>query len=67
MGKAYSLDLRERICAYVGRGHSARAAGRVFKASAPMSINNPCPHLNLMISSSWIIRAVTSRKLYVRP
>ena len=30
MGKAYSLGLRERICAYVSRGHSARAAGRVL-------------------------------------
>lgn len=34
MGKPYSLDLRERICAYVSRGHSARSAGRVFGVSA---------------------------------
>ena len=34
MGKACSLDLRERICAYIGRGHSARAAGRLFGVSA---------------------------------
>jgi transposase len=34
MGKPYSLDLRERIVAYVDAGHSARAAGRVFRVSA---------------------------------
>ena len=40
MGKACSLDLRERerICAYVGRGHSARAAGRVFGVSAATAV-----------------------------
>ena len=26
MGKPYSLDLRERICAYVAKGNSARSA-----------------------------------------
>jgi transposase len=38
MGKPYSLDLRERICAYVVRGHSARAAGRVFGVSAATAV-----------------------------
>jgi transposase len=38
MGKPYSLDLRERICAYVARGHSARAAGRVFGVSAATAV-----------------------------
>ena len=38
MGKPYSLDLRERICAYVLAGHSARAAGRVFGVSAATAI-----------------------------
>ena len=38
MGKACSLDLRERICAYVARGHSARAAGRVFGVSAATAV-----------------------------
>ena len=38
MGKACSLDLRERICAYIGRGHSARAAGRVFGVSAATAV-----------------------------
>ena len=38
MSKACSLDLRERICAYIGRGHSARAAGRVFGVSAATAV-----------------------------
>ena len=38
MDKACSLDLRERICAYVGRGHSAHAAGRVFGVSAATAV-----------------------------
>ena len=38
MGKAYSLDLRERICAYVSLGHSARAAARVFGVSAATAV-----------------------------
>ena len=38
MGKPYSLDLRERICEYVARGHSARAAGRVFGVSAATAV-----------------------------
>ena len=38
MGKPYSLDLRERIVAYVDAGHSARAAGRVFGVSASTAV-----------------------------
>lgn len=38
MGKPYSLDLRDRICAYVAKGHSARAAGRVFGVSAATAV-----------------------------
>lgn len=38
MGKAYSLDLRERIVTYVASGHSARAAGRLFGVSASTAV-----------------------------
>ena len=38
MGKPYSLDLRQRICAYVSAGHSARVAGRVFGVSAATAV-----------------------------
>lgn len=38
MGKPYSVDLRERIVAYVEAGHSARAAGRVFGVSASTAV-----------------------------
>lgn len=38
MGKPYSLDLRRRICAYLAKGHSARAAGRVFDFSAATAV-----------------------------
>jgi transposase len=38
MGKPYSLDLRERIVAYVQAGHSARSAGRVFGVSASTAV-----------------------------
>jgi transposase len=38
MGKPYSLDLRKRICAYVAKGHSARATGRVFCVSAATAV-----------------------------
>ena len=38
MGKPYSLDLRQRICAYVAGGHSARAAGRVFGVSSATAV-----------------------------
>lgn len=44
MGKPYSLDLRERICAYVANGHSARAAGRVFGVSAATAIRFASEH-----------------------
>ncbi len=44
MGKAYSLDLREQICAYVSRGHSARAAGRVFGVSAATAVRFAAEH-----------------------
>jgi len=38
MGKPYSMDLRERILAYVGAGHSCRAAARVFGVSASTAV-----------------------------
>jgi len=38
MGKPYSLDLRERICAYVAQGNSARSAGRLFGVSAATAV-----------------------------
>lgn len=38
MSKPYSLDLWQRICSYVARGHSARAAGRVFGVSAATAV-----------------------------
>jgi len=44
MGKPYSLDLRKRICAYVARGHSARAAGRVFGVSAATAVRFAAEH-----------------------
>ncbi len=34
MGKRYSLNLRERICAYVAEGNSARSLGRLFGVRA---------------------------------
>lgn len=33
MARSYSLDLREKIAGYVDRGHSRRAAARVFAVS----------------------------------
>lgn len=44
MGKPYSLDLRERICAYVLRGHSARSAGRVFGVSGATAVRLAAAH-----------------------
>lgn len=44
MGKPYSMDLRERICAYVSRGHSARSAGRVFGVSAATAVRFAAEH-----------------------
>ncbi len=44
MGKPYSLDLRERICGYVERGHSARSAGRVFGVSAATAVRFAAEH-----------------------
>ena len=38
MGKPYSSDLRERICAYVAEGNSARSAGRLFGVSAATAV-----------------------------
>ncbi len=38
MGKPYSLDLRERILAFVETGHSCRAAARVFGVSASTAV-----------------------------
>jgi len=44
MGKPYSLDLRERIVAYVLAGHSARAAARVFGVSPSTSVRLVAEH-----------------------
>ena len=38
MGKPYSMDLRERIVAYVEAGHSCRAAARLFAVSASTAV-----------------------------
>lgn len=38
MGKSYSSDLRERVVAFVGAGHSRRAASRHFDVSESFSI-----------------------------
>ncbi len=38
VGKPYSLDLRERIVAYVESGHSCRAAARLFAVSASTAV-----------------------------
>lgn len=38
MGKPYSMDLRERVVAYVEAGHSCRAAARVFRVSASTAV-----------------------------
>lgn len=44
MGKPYSLDLRERICAYVAEGNSARSAGRLFGVSAATAVRFAAEH-----------------------
>jgi len=44
MGKPYSLDLRERIVAYVLAGHSARAAARVFGVSPSTAVRLAAEH-----------------------
>ena len=38
MGKPYSMDLRQRILAYVEAGHSCRAAARVYGISASTAV-----------------------------
>ena len=38
MGKAYSMDLRERVFDYISAGHSCRAAARVFGVSASTAV-----------------------------
>ena len=38
MGRAYSLDLRERICGYIVRGGSRRAAARHFGVSPSTAV-----------------------------
>lgn len=38
MGKAYSVDLRERIVSYIEQGHSARAAATIFGVSASTAV-----------------------------
>ena len=38
MGKPYSMDLRERIVAYVEAGHSCRAAARLFAVAASTAV-----------------------------
>ena len=38
MGRCYSMDLRERVTAFVAQGHSRRAAARHFKVSDSFAI-----------------------------
>ena len=38
MGRAYSLDLRERVARHVAEGGSRRAAGRRFGVSASTAV-----------------------------
>ena len=38
MGKAYSMDLRQRVFDYIAAGHSCRAAARVFGVSASTAV-----------------------------
>jgi transposase len=38
MGRYYSLDLRVRVAAFVGAGHSCRAAARHFSVSDSLAI-----------------------------
>ena len=44
MGKAYSLDLRERIVRHVASGHSARDASRVFGVGVSTAIRLAATH-----------------------
>lgn len=44
MGKAYSQDLRRRVCDYVASGHSCRAASRVFGVSASTAVRLVAEH-----------------------
>ena len=44
MGKPYSLDLRERICAYVAEGNLARLAGQLFGVSAATAVQLAAKH-----------------------
>lgn len=44
MGKPYSLDLRERIYAYVAKGNSARSAGRLFGVSTATAVRLAAEH-----------------------
>lgn len=44
MGEACFLDLREWICAYVGRGNSARSAGWILGASAATAVRFAAEH-----------------------
>ena len=44
MGKPYFLGLRERICAYVAKGNSARSAGRLFVVSAAAAVRFAAEH-----------------------
>ena len=39
MPKSYSIDLRERVAAYVEAGHSRRAAATHFRVSPSFVIN----------------------------
>ena len=44
MGKPYSLNLREWICAYIAEGNSARSAGRLFGVSAATAVRVAAHH-----------------------
>lgn len=45
MGKPYSMDLRERLVAYVCAGNSARGAARVFDVGVSTAVRFAAEHL----------------------
>lgn len=44
MGKPYSMDLRERLVAYVCAGNSARSAARVFNVGVSTAVRFAAEH-----------------------
>lgn len=58
MGKPFSLDLRERICAYVAKGNSAQVAG--FLAATDTEFRLQRSYINLRLFRSPRTIAATS-------